>query len=226
MPARNQFKPGPAVGTRFGKLVVIAVGEPIIESGRQQVAASVCRCDCGKIFTVRNYVLTRKRSPAKSCGCTRKHGKATRQKLSRAYTAWLNMKTRCRRDKRYADIHICDAWFNSFQAFIDDMGECPEGLTLDRIDTTGNYEPSNCRWATMKQQNNNKTSNHTITVNGVSKTVVGWMEHHRLDKTTFYRRLILGWTEEEAASTPKLARHARWGRSYQSASPNQLLISS
>lgn len=219
MPARNQFKPGPAIGTRFGKLVVIAVGEPIIESGRQQAAASVCRCDCGKIFTVRNYVLTRKRSPAKSCGCTRKHGNAGRQKSSRTYTAWVNMKTRCRRDKRYADIHICDAWFSSFQAFIDDMGECPAGLTLDRIDTAGNYEPSNCRWATMKQQNNNKTSNHVITVNGVSKTVVGWMEHHGLDKTTFYRRLNLGWTEEQAASTPKLARHARWNRNYESPPP-------
>jgi hypothetical protein len=125
------------------------------------------------------------------------------------------MKTRCRRDPRYKNVLICDAWRNSFQVFLTDMGECPEGLTLDRINTNGNYEPSNCRWATIKQQQNNRTTNRLIIVNGVTKTVIEWMDYHGLDSTTFYRRLALGWTEEEAAATPKLARHQRWNRQFQ-----------
>lgn len=214
MPARNQFKPGPLIGARFGKLVVISTAEPIIESGGRR-PASTCKCDCGKIFAIRNSVLTRKISPAQSCGCTRRHGNAVRKAKSRTYNAWLNMKTRCRRDPHYRHVSICDAWLNSFQAFLSDMGECPEGLTLDRIDTTGNYEPLNCRWATSKQQANNKINNRLITINGITKTAIEWMEYHGLDSTTFYRRLRLGWTEEQAAATPKLARHAKWGRTYQ-----------
>ena len=213
MPARNQFKPGPEPGTRFGKLTVLSPGEPIIE--RYNVPTSVCQCDCGKILTIRNYVLTRKRSPAKSCGCTRRHGCSNRNRKTRTYNAWQNMKTRCKRDPHYKDITIHPAWVNDFEAFRRDMGECPEGLTLDRIKTEGNYEPSNCRWATMEEQANNKITNRLITVNGVTKTVAEWMTHHGLDYTTFYRRIKLGWSEEEAAGTPKLARHASWNRTHE-----------
>ena len=215
MPALNQFKPGPSIGTRFGKLMVVSTADPIVESSKnRRVPASVCKCDCGKVVTLRNYVITRKRSPARSCGCTRKHGNATRQLKSREYDAWINMKTRCRRDPRYQNVTICEAWIHSFQSFLADMGECPKGFTLDRINTNGNYEPSNCRWATCKQQQNNKTNNRLITVGGITKTVSEWMDFHGLDYTTFYRRLSLGWTEEEAAGTPRLARHEKWNRIY------------
>jgi hypothetical protein len=126
----------------------------------------------------------------------------------------MNMKTRVRRDPYYANVEIVSTWLNDFNQFASDMGECPEAHTLDRIDNSGNYEPSNCRWATFKQQNNNKSSNKVIEHNGQSLTVQGWMNLHGLDPTTFYRRLQLGWSEKEAAVTPKLARHANWNRTF------------
>lgn len=215
MPVRNDFKPGPDPGTVLGKLTVLRAGDPILESNRQRVPTSVCQCECGQVLAIRNYVLTRKRSPARSCGCTRKHGHAGRQRKSRTYNAWINMKTRCRRDFHYNHVNICETWLNSYEAFVLDMGECPRGMTLDRIDTNGNYEPSNCRWATAKQQQNNRSNNRTISVGGITRTVAEWMEFHGMDASTFYRRLRLGWTEQEAAGTPKLARHASWGRCHE-----------
>lgn len=212
MPVRNQFKPGPEPGTKFGKLTVLSAGEPIIE--RCNVPTSICQCDCGKTLTIRNYVLTRKRSP-RSCGCTRRHGCSTRENRTRTYDAWQNMKTRCRRDPHYEDISIYPAWVNDFEAFKRDMGECPKGLTLDRVNNKGNYEPSNCRWVDMKEQNNNRETNRLITINGTTRTVSEWMDYHGLNYTTFYRRIKLGWSEEEAAGTPKLARHSKWNRKHE-----------
>lgn len=206
MPRLHQFKPGPEPGTRFGKLTVIAPGDPILESGRQWVATSVCTCDCGKIVNIRNYVLTRKRCPSKSCGCTRKHGQAQRGNKNRTYLAWQNMKTRCRRDKHYENVSIHPAWIEDFEQFARDMGECPKGLTLDRINTEGNYDPGNCRWVNMQEQANNKINNRVIVFQGESKTVAEWMRLNELHYSTFYRRLKLGWSEEEAATTPKHRR--------------------
>lgn len=203
MPPKNHFKPGPSIGTKFGKLTVIAEGSPMLESSRQQVPTSICRCDCGRVVTIRNYVLTRKKSPAKSCGCTRRHGQSTRSGASREYRAWQDMKTRCRRDPRYKNISVCPEWLNNFPQFLSDMGECPIGMTLDRIDNTKGYEPGNCRWASWTTQANNRRCNRIIEVNGVKKTVQEWMKHNGLDDTTFYRRLSIGWSEKDAASLPR-----------------------
>lgn len=209
MPKLNQFKPGPEPGSKFGKLTVIGPGEPMTEGGRSRVATSICVCACGNTVTLRNYVLTRKAHPAQSCGCTRRHGHGRRSVRSRTYRAWADMKTRCRRDPHYTNIKIYDYWIHDYSKFLEDMGECSEGLTLDRIDPKGNYEPGNCRWATYKQQANNKTNNRVISHNGESLTVMQWMNKLNLDNTTFYRRLKLGWTELEAATTPKFAKNAK-----------------
>jgi hypothetical protein len=84
------------------------------------------------------------------------------------YRSWGNMIKRCEQPKATGykywggrGIKVCERWRNSFQNFLDDMGERPEGLSLDRIDSNGNYEPGNCRWATISQQNSNKR--HRIT---------------------------------------------------------------
>jgi hypothetical protein len=87
-----------------------------------------------------------------------KHGMSN----SPAYRRWIDMKSRCARDPKYVGITVCERWANSFANFYADMGDPPEGLTLDRIDGTKGYSPDNCRWATYKEQNRNLKSNKLI----------------------------------------------------------------
>jgi hypothetical protein len=72
-------------------------------------------------------------------------------------------------------VTVCDRW-KKFENFFADMGEAEEGLTIDRKDSSGNYEPSNCRWATRTQQNRNMSSNHWVTINGVSRVIAEWAD--------------------------------------------------
>lgn len=98
---------------------------------------------------------------------TKKHGGATNGKLSKTYISWRNMKQRCTdpgstQFKWYGGrgITVCDAWINDYGKFLADMGERPEGMTLDRIDPDGDYEPANCRWANSSDQRRNRSNAH------------------------------------------------------------------
>lgn len=117
---------------------------------------------------------------------------------SPAYNSWRSMRNRvlfnsCSRHDIYKDkgIKICDRWVNSFDNFVLDMGDRPEGTTLDRINPDGDYEPSNCRWATMRVQQNNKFDLTEIEFNGDIKTIGEWAFILDLDerqKNTVYKR--------------------------------------
>jgi hypothetical protein len=155
---------------KFGKLTVIKEVEPRITAKGIKERRVECICDCGNL---KNVMISRlKNGLVKSCGCLqkeiiRKINIDTKTKYNvknnPSYKIWCYMKTRCynKNNKDYKHyggrgIIICDRWKNSFENFLNDMGEKPEGYSIDRINVDGNYEPSNCRWATQKEQVNNR----------------------------------------------------------------------
>lgn len=108
-------------------------------------------------------------------------------------------------------IKVCDRWRESFASFCEDMGTPPTPKhSLDRIDTDGHYEPSNCRWATTKDQARNTRRNRLLTFQGDTMCVVEWAERTGIRAGIINQRLALGWTTERALSEPRHKR--RWRR--------------
>jgi len=160
------------IGKKFNMLTIVEIYKP-----RDRDRKCLCRCDCGKMKKCGFYDL--KAEKTKSCGCL--HLKKAIERLSKVhkknsveihgmantpeYRTWGRIKTRCynKARKDYPNyggrgIKVCDKWLNSFTEFYIDMGEKPEPkhlYSLDRIDNDGDYEPGNCRWITVKEQNNN-----------------------------------------------------------------------
>lgn len=160
---KNQHAVSSMIGRVFGRYTVVE------RDGSDTAGARYsCQCACGTVKTVRGSSL-RNRS-TQSCGCLNKEVISTHGMTgSRTYSSWRSMKGRCYRPKnnRYElyggrGITVCDRWLKSFEAFLQDMGERPEGKTLDRIDSDGSYEPNNCKWSTPSEQNSNRRGYGTI----------------------------------------------------------------
>lgn len=147
-----------------------------------------------------------------------------RQRPTPTYSVWLGMKSRCYRTTepnylRYGGrgIRVCDRWRNSFENFLADMGERPAGLhgkrakySIDRIDNDGDYGPGNCRWATIAEQNRNRSDNQYITHDGVRLTVGDWAARMGIPATILRRRLQCDWpTERVLASGPVSVKRPR-----------------
>lgn len=169
-----------------------------------------CSCGTQKVMRCANV----NRGLSKSCGCwniqaikqrSTKHGHSSGGVRTRTYLAWKEMRRRCFDPKRkcYKDyggrgITICERW-DSYENFLADMGECPDGLTLERKDVNGNYCPENCCWADCVTQANNKRSSHLITAFGKTQTLAEWAKETGIKIGTVRCRIVdLGWEPEKA----------------------------
>lgn len=202
------------IGRKFGRLTVIESGGEHYFPGGKHSDTWICKCDCGIIKTIFGYHLRSGRS--KSCGCSKKEGtRRTHGKShTKIYNIWHGMRERCnnKKHKNYKHyggrgIKVCDEWNNSLDKFCEwaMANGYQEGLTIDRIDVNGNYEPSNCRWATMKEQNRNRRNNRYLTYNGKRKTMAEWSEITGLkDSTIQYRLDKIGWPVEKALTERSL----------------------
>lgn len=203
-------------GNKYGRLTVIA----FVSVRLPHMTMWLCECECGirKILSRR----TLRGGNSKSCGCYRDEktaavGRAQRRHglwRSAEYRSWGAMLQRCSNPKypwyhRYGGrgVHVCAEW-HAFEKFYQDMGPRPGSeYSLERIDNDKGYEPSNCKWATKKEQSDNRYNTHRFTFNGQTKTLAEWAETLGIKRETLYTRLITrGWSIEKALTKPTQQR--------------------
>lgn len=192
-------------GLKFGEWTVLRYHER-----RKYAHVWWCLCSCGKEGPVYGSRIGKSSS---SCGCVGRkriiaasitHGMSD----SRTYNVWAGMKARCTNPNHpsYKDyggrgITVCERWIHSFENFIQDMGEAPNGLTLDRIKNDLGYSPDNCIWSDRKAQARNRRSNRIITAFGRSQTLAGWSIETGIKRSTITQRIdYYGYSEEDAVS--------------------------
>ena len=199
-------------GQRFGRLTVICRADNYIKPNGHKESEWLCKCECGKKSVITRTNLKR----ARSCGCSQgkyiysskvTHG----QSDSRLYRIWQNMKNRCYnhnvdRYDRYGGrgITVCDEWRNNFQAFYDwaMINGYSDSLSIDRINIDGNYTPDNCRWITMPEQADNKSTSRIFEYNGSSHTVSEWSKISGISRDVIWNRIKRGWSIEKVLSQP------------------------
>lgn len=195
-------------GLKLGRILVVGKTE---NRTRQGNVIWECHCDCGEIL----YKSAKHLAESKFLyGCKKcRDSKRDPYKDRKLYRVWINMKKRCsnKSDMAYGGrgITVCDEWANDFFIFRDwayENGynkhakhfEC----TIDRINYDGNYEPQNCRWISMSEQNCNKRNNRFITIDGKTQCASKWLEELNVKRNLFYNRLRRGWSEVEALTSP------------------------
>lgn len=219
-------------GVRSGRLVAV-------KPTTTRVSGKImweCLCDCG--VTVLANVQHIGQGRRVSCGCSKKkgnqlhkktsrHGQCVNGVSSRTYMVWSAMRNRCLNKSHKAYKHyggrgitVCPEW-GTFEGFYKDMGDAPNGLSLDREDNDKGYSKGNCRWATPTVQHNNTRANVFWEFNGVSQTISQWATDLGMPRSTLRCRVAKeGWSIEKALTTPiqtkqeiaKKTNDKRWGK--------------
>lgn len=198
-------------GARYGRLEVVGECSPPLKNKMKQVFWE-CICDCGNTHKARSIDIRQGRT-LQCSDCARQQAADTyrgpRLNHLRAYYSWSGMKSRClnpRSEKyhRYGGrgITICDSWVNDFSQFLADMGDPPEGASIDRIDNDLGYTKSNCKWSTPAEQSRNRSNNTPVTINGETMILVEWCEKLDLKYGSVINRITAGWDYEKALTTP------------------------
>lgn len=203
-------------GQRYGRLVALHFQEHRYTISGVPKRYWKCKCDCGNECVV--DIASLRSGSSKSCGCLKiesdktKHNHITHgQSKTRLYKIWIDMKRRCNDEWRRAykyyggkGITYCPEWehFESFYEWSMSNGY-NENLSIDRIDSNGNYEPSNCRWVDSFVQANNTTRNHKITFNGKTQTLSEWAKEYNISYYLLQDRINdLHWSIEDALTIP------------------------
>lgn len=195
-------------GQKFERVQVVSRAPNMSETDTN--ARWNCKCDCGKEFIA--YGQDIRRGKTKSCGCLTRKTMGDRSRRfntrhgmsqTRAFRIWGGMLNRCTNsnDPKYRyyggrGIKVCERWLK-FENFLSDMGFPPDDLSLDRIDTDGDYRKENCRWATKQEQAINRRSSVMLTHNGITMTATDWARALGLSASTMYGRVAMNWPPEK-----------------------------
>lgn len=214
---------------KFGRLTIIELHHKKQHIDKRGVIRYreyyLCECECGNIKIVEKSQLTT--GHTKSCGCLQKESTRKRSNYhglskTKIYSIWCGIKDRCYRKKctdyvNYGGrgITVCDEWKDNFITFYNWAinNGYKDGLTIERINVNGNYEPSNCIWIENALQSKNKTNSHYLTYNGKTQIIEDWAKEMKLNNgSTIRGRLKLGWTLEESLTIPIGQKRIKKGR--------------
>lgn len=232
-PIKHAYNFKDLTGQTFGRLTVISLAPYYVSPSGKKFPTWTCSCSCGshKMISVLSSNLKR----GQSCGClsreavisrnsrnaTHGHTRRGEKNSTSTYNSWRGTSDRCFNPSgkdfaRYMGrgITVCARWLESFENFLSDMGECPAGMTIDRIDNNANYSCGkcddclahgwllNCRWATKREQQRNIRSNQLVTLSGETLCLSEWDERNGYPHGTVHKRLKAGWEPERAVSQP------------------------
>lgn len=209
---------GFAVGTQFTFLTITAASQRRRSDGFMQDIYT-CRCVCGNEF-VKSKTSLRKNPDTRCRVCAGEQAAVTRGADGRygtpTHTSWRSMMQRCNDPKHHAyaryggrGIAVCQRW-HDYDKFLADMGERPEGTSLERKNNNRGYTPSNCYWASRTEQQRNRRSNRYLTADGRTQLLADWAKELGTRPTTIWLRLEkLGWSEQDACTVPVAPRQKR-----------------
>lgn len=203
-----------SAGDTFGSLEAVEL--VYRQAGSRVRSFWICRCACGQMHETESGNL--RRGNTRWCAaCASEYKSSHRRthgysggankdrKAAKEYNTWLSMRRRCTdpQDKRFSDyggrgIAVAEEWMASFEAFLRDMGDAPSAdHQIDRIDNEKGYSRGNCRWATRKEQGNNKRNNRRLTIDGIERTLGEWSDVSGVAASTIARRASYGWKGDQ-----------------------------